>query len=68
MITQERAAEIKRKAQELAQCGPWADQLAKAMTPAEDATIRAYWKALPGSASYMDAFFDFLNGTVGEVG
>ena len=68
MITQERAQEIMKKAQELAEHGPWSDQLTKAMTPEEDAQVRQHWTALPGSASYMDAFYNFLNGTTGEQG
>ena len=67
-ITQERARQIKERAQQLSQGGPWADRLTEAMTPEEDAVINAYWRALPGSASYMDAFLDFLQGTVGELG
>jgi hypothetical protein len=68
MITQERAQEIKEKAIELTQYGPWADKLTQAMTPEEDVQVRQHWSALPGSASYMDAFLDFLHGTTGEVG
>ena len=68
MITRERAEEIKRKAIELTLCGPWVDKLEEAMTPEEDSEIRAYWRVLPGSASYFDAFADFLSGTVGEGG
>lgn len=68
MITQERAAEIKKKAQELAEYGPWSDQLTKAMTPEEDREIHQYWSALPTDSSYMDAFLDFLQGTTGEMG
>lgn len=68
MITQERAREIMKKAQELAEYGPWSDQLSKAMTSEEDAQIKLHWSALPPSASYMDAFYNFLNGTTGEQG
>ena len=68
MITQERAREIMKKAQDLTKCGPWADHIVEAMTPEEDAEVRRHWNALPGSTSYMDAFFDFLQGTTGELG
>jgi len=68
MITQERAQEIKRKAQELAHHGPWCDQMSKVITPEEDRQIKLHWESLPGSSCYMDSFFDFLEGTVGELG
>ncbi len=68
MITQERAREIMKAAQEMTQYGPWSDNITKAMTPEEDAQVRQHWTALPSSASYMDAFFNFLNGTTGEQG
>jgi hypothetical protein len=68
MITQDRADEIKRRAQELAEYGPWSDQLTKAMTSEEDTEVRMHWNALPSSSSYMDAFLNFLQGTTGEVG
>jgi hypothetical protein len=68
MITQERAREIQTKAQDLATCGPWVDQVEKVVTPEEDAIIRQHWQALPMESSYMDSFYDFLNGTLGELG
>jgi hypothetical protein len=68
MISQHRAAEIKQKAQELAEYGPWADQLTKAMTSEEDAEVRMHWNALPSDSSYMDAFLNFLQGATGEMG
>jgi hypothetical protein len=68
MITQERAQEIKRVAQDLATGSPWVDQLDNSMTPVEKEEVKAYWQSLPESASFAEAFFDYLNGTVGELG
>ena len=68
MISQERAEEIKRKAQDLTQGGPWADKLQQAMTAEEHELVMRHWNALPGDSSYMDAFLNFLQGTTGEMG
>jgi hypothetical protein len=68
MITQERAREIMSRCQELAVHGPWCDQMDKVLTPEENAQILQHWESLPGTSCYMDSFFDFLNGTVGELG
>jgi len=67
MITMERAREIMTQAQSY-QCGPWADHISKVITPKEDAEIKQHWDSLPGTTSYMDSFFDFLEGCVGELG
>jgi len=34
------------------------------MTEAEDRIVHAHWQTMCGSSSWMDAFFDFLNGRV----
>ena len=57
MITRERAAEAMAQAQALAKYGP-------VLTREEDAEIKAHWETKPGWTSYMDAFYDFLNGRV----
>jgi hypothetical protein len=68
MITRERAEEIKQKAIDMDRYGPWSDRLEKAMTSEEHQQVMQYWATLPGSASYFDAFLDFLQGTTHELG
>lgn len=67
MITQERAQQIMEQAAS-AQGSSLSEQVQHTLTPEEDAQVRQHWSALPSSASYMDAFYNFLNGTTGEQG
>lgn len=68
MMTRERALEIKQQCQLLAEGSPWSDQMDHILTPQEKQEIITYWKNLPGGSSFLDAFFDICNGTVGELG
>jgi hypothetical protein len=68
MLTQDRAKEIVRQAQEKATCGPWVDYLNQVMSPEERQIVNTYWNSLPGSTCFYDALMDFVNGTVGELG
>lgn len=68
MITQERAREIQTQATALATHGPWSDKIGEVLTLEEKKELNEYWATLPLSSSFMDAFFDYRNGTVGELG
>lgn len=67
MITPERAAEIKRLAEEKA-AGKWMQCIHQVMTPAEQKALTTYWRALPAEATIADAFDAFLTGNLGEAG
>lgn len=62
-MTQERAKEIWSRAVSL--YPEWSEGVGKVMTPEEYEDIKAYWKTLPGSSCFMDAFFRVLNDHVG---
>ena len=69
MLTQERALEIRRACQDLAIGGePWEDQLARTMTIEEIQEVNAYWQSLPNSATFENAFEDYLQNTRMELG
>lgn len=68
MITQQRASDIKRQAQQITKGGQWSDNLTTVMSPGEIAVVRLHWSALPPEATFLDAFLNILEDRVGELG
>ena len=67
MISQARALKIKEHATKLVGA-EWEEKLAQSMTPQENEEVMRHWMALPSTATYADAFENFLAGTTGESG
>lgn len=60
-MNQQRAREVFKQARVEAKVGPWSDQLRKVMTPEEVQHVNRVWAGMPGSTSFVDAFFRVLS-------